>query len=128
MREKYESLSLSVLKELAKTRGLKGVSLLRKPELIERMLEEDEKEKNSSSEAVVKEESEIKEQQQFSVQTDSESEEKKEKIEEKPEGETGGSGEGTPEGSDTGDTTNVGFLMMLLLASMGVLLRKRKEA
>lgn len=49
-------------------------------------------------------------------------------LEEKPEGETGGSGEGTPEGSDTGDTTNVGFLMMLLLASMGVLLRKRKEA
>ena len=33
MREKYESLSLSVLKELAKARGLKGVSLLRKPEM-----------------------------------------------------------------------------------------------
>jgi transcription termination factor Rho len=43
MREKYESLSLAVLKDLAKARGLKGVSALRKPELIERMLEEDEK-------------------------------------------------------------------------------------
>ena len=29
MREKYESLSLSVLKDLAKARGLKGVSALR---------------------------------------------------------------------------------------------------
>ena len=44
MREKYESLSLATLKELAKARGLKGVSALRKPELIQRMLEEDEKE------------------------------------------------------------------------------------
>lgn len=44
MREKYESLSLAVLKELAKARGLKAVSALRKPELIERMLQEDEKE------------------------------------------------------------------------------------
>ena len=44
MREKYESLSLAVLKDLAKARGLKGVSTLRKPELVERMLQEDEKE------------------------------------------------------------------------------------
>ena len=42
MREKYESLSLATLKDLAKARGLKGVSALRKPELIERMLREDE--------------------------------------------------------------------------------------
>ena len=35
MREKYESLSLATLKDLAKARGLKGVSALRKPELIE---------------------------------------------------------------------------------------------
>ena len=45
MREKYESLSLATLKELAKARGLKGISVLRKPELIERMLQEDEREK-----------------------------------------------------------------------------------
>ena len=44
MREKYESLSLATLKDLAKARGLKGISTLRKPELINRMLEEDEKE------------------------------------------------------------------------------------
>ena len=43
MREKYESLSLATLKDLAKARGLKGISTLRKPELIERMLQEDEK-------------------------------------------------------------------------------------
>ncbi len=41
MREKYESLSLAVLKDLAKARGMKGISTLRKPALIERMLEED---------------------------------------------------------------------------------------
>ena len=54
MREKYESLSLATLKDLAKARGLKGISTLRKPELIERMLEEDEKEKASSGSAEVK--------------------------------------------------------------------------
>ena len=43
MREKYESLSLAVLKDLAKARGMKGISTLRKPALIERMLEEDAK-------------------------------------------------------------------------------------
>ncbi len=42
MREKYESLSLAVLKDLAKARGLKGVSALKKADLIERMLEQDE--------------------------------------------------------------------------------------
>ena len=47
MREKYESLSLATLKELAKARGLKGISVLRKPELIERMLQEDKREKAS---------------------------------------------------------------------------------
>ena len=35
MREKYESLSLATLKDLAKARGLKGVSGLKKAELIE---------------------------------------------------------------------------------------------
>lgn len=44
MREKYESLSLATLKDLAKARGLKGISTLRKPELIDRMLQEDERE------------------------------------------------------------------------------------
>ena len=59
MREKYESLSLATLKELAKARGLKGISTLRKPALIERMLQEDEKERKDTgaiSETVQKEE------------------------------------------------------------------------
>ena len=43
-REKYESLPLATLKELAKARGLKGVSTLRKSDLIDEMLKEDEKE------------------------------------------------------------------------------------
>ena len=38
MREKYESLSASVLHELAKARGLKGTSSMKKSELITRML------------------------------------------------------------------------------------------
>ena len=33
MREKYESLSLAVLKELAESRGLKGISTLKKAAL-----------------------------------------------------------------------------------------------
>ena len=41
MREKYETLSAVALKELAKARGLKGLSGLKKEELIVRMLEED---------------------------------------------------------------------------------------
>ena len=43
MREKYETLSLTVLRELAKARGLKGVSGLKKSDLIDRMVTEDEK-------------------------------------------------------------------------------------
>lgn len=45
MREKYESLALSELREIAKARGLKGISTLKKSDLIERMLEADEKDK-----------------------------------------------------------------------------------
>ena len=41
MREKYESLPLATLKELAKTRGLKGISTMKKAEVIELMLKED---------------------------------------------------------------------------------------
>ena len=52
MRQKYESLPLATLKDLAKARGLKGISTMKKAELIERMLEEDEKEKKSARETV----------------------------------------------------------------------------
>ena len=43
MREKYETLSLATLKELAKGRGMRGISTLKKGELIEAMLRQDEK-------------------------------------------------------------------------------------
>jgi transcription termination factor Rho len=52
MREKYESLPLSTLKDLAKARGIKGISTMKKAELVERMLEEDDKEKQASREQV----------------------------------------------------------------------------
>lgn len=52
MREKYESLPLATLKDLAKARGLKGVSALKKAEVIELMLEEDERERQAERETV----------------------------------------------------------------------------
>lgn len=52
MKEKYESLPLATLKELARARGLKGISATKKAELIERMLEEDERERQMSKETV----------------------------------------------------------------------------
>ena len=49
MREKYETLSATALRDLAKARGLKGLSGLRKEELIDRMLKEDERVADSES-------------------------------------------------------------------------------
>ena len=48
MREKYESLPLATLKDLAKARGIKGISTVKKAELVELMLQEDEKEKKAT--------------------------------------------------------------------------------
>ena len=45
MRAKYESLSATVLRDLAKARGIKGISTLKKSEIIDLMLQEDEKDK-----------------------------------------------------------------------------------
>ena len=45
MREKYESLGLADLREIAKARGMKRISSLKKSELIELMLNEDDKDK-----------------------------------------------------------------------------------
>lgn len=45
MREKYESLALADLKGIAKARGMKGVSTMKKAQLVEAMLAQDEKDK-----------------------------------------------------------------------------------
>ena len=45
MKEKYESLSAVELKAIAKARGLKNLSGLKKSEVVTRMLEADEKER-----------------------------------------------------------------------------------
>ncbi len=47
-REKYESLSLAALKDIAKARGVKGISLMKKSEIIDSMLSLDEKEANAA--------------------------------------------------------------------------------
>ena len=54
MREKYESLALADLKEIAKLRGIKGVSTMKKADLVEAMLREDEKDKAQGKEVSVK--------------------------------------------------------------------------
>lgn len=47
MREKYESLAVAVLRDLAKSRGIEGISAMKKADLVEAMLALDEKEKNA---------------------------------------------------------------------------------
>ncbi|MBE6015233.1 MAG: transcription termination factor Rho [Lachnospiraceae bacterium] len=49
MREKYESLSVAVLKDLAKSRGIKNVSSMKKSEVVEAMLAKDEEEKAAAA-------------------------------------------------------------------------------
>jgi len=44
MRERYESLSLAALKDIAKARGIKNISTMKKSAVVEAMLAEDEKE------------------------------------------------------------------------------------
>ena len=44
MREKYESLPLAELKAVAKARGIKGLSTMKKDDVVEAMLREDERE------------------------------------------------------------------------------------
>lgn len=55
MREKYESLAISDLREIAKARGIRGTSAMKKAEIVEAMLAEDEK-TNQAKETKVQEE------------------------------------------------------------------------
>ena len=50
MRAKYESLSLQVLKDLAKARGIKNVSTMKKSDVVEAMLQKDREEAEAASE------------------------------------------------------------------------------
>ncbi len=54
MREKYESLALADLKAVAKARGIKGTSTMKKAEIVTLMLAEDEKDKAAGKEVAVK--------------------------------------------------------------------------
>lgn len=72
MREKYESLSLVVLRDLAKSRGIKNVSSAKKADIIELMLAEDEREKIETKEKESKEKPvEQKKQEDYSQNLDS---------------------------------------------------------
>ncbi len=66
MREKYESLALAQLKELAKIRGIKGATTMKKAELVEAMLAEDENDKAATA---AKESTETKESTEEKVVT-----------------------------------------------------------
>ncbi len=55
MREKYESLALAQLRELAKVRGIKGAATMKKAEVVDAMLAEDEKDKSATATKTVAE-------------------------------------------------------------------------
>lgn len=56
MREKLESLSLAALRDIAKDRGLKGISTMKKAEIVDLLLAEDEKDKAKEVKEEVKNE------------------------------------------------------------------------
>ena len=68
MREKYESLALADLKAIAKSRGIKGATTMKKADLIELMLAEDEKDKAAGKDVapkpVLRNPGEVKEEKQ----------------------------------------------------------------
>lgn len=96
MREKYESLSVTVLREVAKARGLKRLSGLKKSELVELMLKEDEKDaakevsmkeaaKEESQEKTVKEKTENRKEEKREEKRENKGERLEERREEKRE-------------------------------------------
>lgn len=82
MREKYESLALLQLKELAKVRGLKGTSTMKKAELVEAMLAEDERQKKLQEEQESQTESENRKRPQEEQEIQAESKSRKRPREE----------------------------------------------
>ncbi|WP_028234876.1 transcription termination factor Rho [Pseudobutyrivibrio sp. MD2005] len=58
MREKYESLSVTILRDLAKARGIKGASAMKKADLVEAMLAQDEIDKQNAEAASTEEKTE----------------------------------------------------------------------
>ena len=58
MREKYESLSVTILRDLAKARGIKGASAMKKADLVEAMLAQDEIDKQNAEAASTEEKAE----------------------------------------------------------------------
>lgn len=78
MREKYESLPLATLKDIAKTRGIKGTSTMKKSQVVEAMLAEDEKDAQKK-----KVQNETKEEAKEEVREDEATGEKKKKSQQK---------------------------------------------
>ena len=85
MKEKYESLSAVELKAIAKARGLKNLSGLKKSEVVTRMLEADEKEREQK----ISEETEERAQTQTVKAERPEMTEHAERSEKRPEEKTG---------------------------------------
>ena len=83
MRERYETLSLATLRDLAKARGLKGISTLKKAELIDVMVEADRKEKEAEQPKEIQELKKVQEsketQELRKIQESKETQESKEK-------------------------------------------------
>ena len=70
MKEKYETLPLTTLKELAKARGLKGISTMKKAQVIELMLQEDEKEQEKEKQEAAEEKIKADEQTEKKIKED----------------------------------------------------------
>lgn len=83
MRERYETLSMATLRDLAKARGLKGISTLKKAELIDVMVEADRKEKEAEQPKEIQELKKVQEsketQELRKIQESKETQESKEK-------------------------------------------------
>ena len=63
MRERYETLKIGDLREIARSRGIKGVTALKKSEIIDLMCELDEKEKAEAARAAKAQEEKAKEEE-----------------------------------------------------------------